>query len=438
MDRDGTGRDAGRHQRPRPEADRRRAPADWAGHHRLAAATTAAPVVSLDVHRDPRFAWIRGVDQARFTSMCSVPLIWNDAGRRRAQRPDRRAGATSRRPTSASSRRSPGCSPGIVEKSRLQHEAEAQIESLRAIDEARANLVAVVTHALRTPLAVVRAYVELLGGRSQATRAARRRGLGATRRWRQVDRLDRTVDSILESLRVLPDREPPSLGPVDLAAVVDEAARELAPMLRRHSSWRHLPRAAADGAGLGRDAAPAARLPARERLQVRAGRRAASTSTAGARAIARSSPSPTTGRASRPSGASGSSSRSSGWTTRRAGRGHRAVRGAPPGALDGRRAAASSRASRRLPVRAGARSSWGLPARRCGPPDGRGPRSPCLAGLGMECGAAPMEDVRAETRERVDADLSRALAVARWTRRQAGPRPVSVAGALRPPRRTGR
>src|SRR5574340_251847 len=52
---------------------------------------------------------------------------------------------------------------GIVEKGRLAREAEAQLESLRAIDEARASLVTIVTHDLRTPLAVVRAYVELLG-----------------------------------------------------------------------------------------------------------------------------------------------------------------------------------------------------------------------------------------------------------------------------------
>ena len=42
------------------------------------AAATRRTVTSPDVHDDPRFAWIRGVDQARFTSMCSVPLVWDD------------------------------------------------------------------------------------------------------------------------------------------------------------------------------------------------------------------------------------------------------------------------------------------------------------------------------------------------------------------------
>ena len=51
---------------------------------------------------------------------------------------------------------------GIVEKGRLQAEAEEQLETLTALDGARAELLAVVTHELRTPLAVVRAYLDLL------------------------------------------------------------------------------------------------------------------------------------------------------------------------------------------------------------------------------------------------------------------------------------
>ena len=51
---------------------------------------------------------------------------------------------------------------GIVEKGRLQAEAEEQLRTLTALDGARAELLAVVTHELRTPLAVVRAYLDLL------------------------------------------------------------------------------------------------------------------------------------------------------------------------------------------------------------------------------------------------------------------------------------
>ena len=51
---------------------------------------------------------------------------------------------------------------GIVEKGRQQQEAEQRAAELKAIDQARAELIALVTHELRTPLAVVRAYTDLL------------------------------------------------------------------------------------------------------------------------------------------------------------------------------------------------------------------------------------------------------------------------------------
>jgi signal transduction histidine kinase len=197
-------------------------------------AQTRRPTTSINVHRDRRFHWIRGVDEPKFTSMCSVPLVWNDqvVGVLNVQTVRRRQ----------FTRRDVGfletlaaLLAGIVERNRLQHEAEAQVESLRAIDEARATLIAIVTHALRTPLAVVRAYVELLGGA-----AAGRSGPDATREapdWErkaleQVDRLDQTVDSILASLRVLQLDSGPVSG-LDLAAVVIDTAHELAPLFRR-------------------------------------------------------------------------------------------------------------------------------------------------------------------------------------------------------------
>ena len=190
------------------------------------------PIASSDVNIDPRFAWIRDVDQARYTSMCSVPLVWNGqvVGVLNVQTVDRRefsAADVGFLETLA------GLLAGMVEKTRLQHEAETQVESLRAIDEARANLVAVVTHALRTPLAVVRAYVELLGGRVQVSEQP------DAAHWEsealaQVDRLDRTIDSILESLRVFPNARV-ELNAIDVAAIVDDEVRALMPMMRRHT-----------------------------------------------------------------------------------------------------------------------------------------------------------------------------------------------------------
>jgi signal transduction histidine kinase len=197
-------------------------------------AQTRRPTTSINVHRDRRFHWIRGVDEPKFTSMCSVPLIWDDqvVGVLNVQTVRRRQ----------FTRRDVGfletlaaLLAGIVERNRLQREAEAQVESLRAIDEARATLIAIVTHALRTPLAVVRAYVELLGG-AAAGRLAGDTAAEAPdwerKALEQVDRLDRTVDSILASLRVLQLDHGPVTA-LDLATVVDETARELAPLFRR-------------------------------------------------------------------------------------------------------------------------------------------------------------------------------------------------------------
>lgn len=199
------------------------------------------PIASLDVREDSRFAWIREVDQMRFTSMCSVPLVWNDqvVGVLNVQTVQPRQFSQA---DIGFLEALAGLLAGMVEKQRLQAEALTQVESLRAIDEARANLVAVVTHALRTPLAVVRAYVELLGGRVQATEQP------DAAHWEsealaQVDRLDRTIDSILESLRVFPTSVV-ELLPIDLTVIVDDELRALAPMLRRHtlgSEFTHRP-----------------------------------------------------------------------------------------------------------------------------------------------------------------------------------------------------
>jgi K+-sensing histidine kinase KdpD len=196
------------------------------------AARDRQPITSPDVRKDPRFAWIRHVDQPRLTSMCSVPLLWNDqvVGVLNVQTADRRDFSAA---DVGFLQAFAGLLAGLVEKHRLQDEAERQMESMRAIDEARANLIAVVTHSLRTPLAVVRAYVELLGGRVQATEQP------DAARWEeealaQVDRLDRTVDSILDSLRIFRSARV-ELTPVDLAAVVEDELAILAPMLRRHT-----------------------------------------------------------------------------------------------------------------------------------------------------------------------------------------------------------
>ena len=197
-------------------------------------AATRAPLVIPDVKKDDRFLWVRGIDQRRFvTSMLSVPLSWDDQVvgvlNVQTERP-RHFSETDVAQLSAVA----DLLAGIVEKGRLQRDAEDQVAALLAVERARTDLIALVTHELRTPLAVVRAYLDLLADAVPEDAPAR----AAAAEWHQaatdqVMRLDRLVDSILASVR--PDMESPvEPVPVDVDAAVDETLRLLGPLVRRH------------------------------------------------------------------------------------------------------------------------------------------------------------------------------------------------------------
>jgi len=203
-------------------------------------AASRQPLVVPDVRADTRFLWVRGLDQRRFiASMLSVPLSWHDqvVGVLNVQTEDPRDfGPADVAQLGAVA----DLLAGIVEKGRQQTETEARVMALQAIDEARTELVALVTHELRTPLAVVRAYTDLLAeepplagrtSRDVARRAQRAAWHAAA--LEQVERLDRLVDSILASVRVVPD-QPADLAPVDVAAEVAGTVEVLAPLLQRH------------------------------------------------------------------------------------------------------------------------------------------------------------------------------------------------------------
>jgi signal transduction histidine kinase len=131
---------------------------------------------------------------------------------------------------------------GVVERRRLQLDAEAQLDALRSIDHARAELVAVVTHQRRTPLAVVRAYLELLAERATGEGA----GDGdrdETHSWHraaveQLTRLDGLVGTILDTVRAdrLLSIEQRSF---EIGPVVDEVLFRVAPLLRQHRLERY-------------------------------------------------------------------------------------------------------------------------------------------------------------------------------------------------------
>jgi len=204
-------------------------------------AASRRPTTVPDVAADPHFLWVRGIDQKRFVaSMLSVPLVWHDqvVGVLNVQ-------TERHREFSRSDIDQLGAIAdilaGYVERVRLQREAEAQAEELRALDRGRAELVALVTHELRTPLAVVRAYTELLSeepplegreSRFPERRAVRdgwhRAAVG------QIERIDRLIDSVLASVRPQAETPPVEIVPVDVGAIVGAVLEELAPLLRDH------------------------------------------------------------------------------------------------------------------------------------------------------------------------------------------------------------
>ncbi|HEX7497808.1 MAG TPA: ATP-binding protein, partial [Candidatus Limnocylindrales bacterium] len=225
------------------------------------AALIGRPVASPDVRVDPRFKWVPGFDQSQFVSMLSVPLPWNDsvAGVINVQAIESRRFSPEEVEFLVTIGALLG---GAVEKGRLQAEAQEQLETLTALDGARAELLAVVTHELRTPLAVVRAYLDLLADAAVDTAGG---GSGhpsgaddvppamrpeQIEDWRiqaiaQVTRLDRLVDSILASVRGDGLAAGLARVPFDVARAVNDTISEMTPLLRgnplrRSGTWEEL------------------------------------------------------------------------------------------------------------------------------------------------------------------------------------------------------
>jgi signal transduction histidine kinase len=195
---------------------------------RVAASRT--PIAVEDVTEDDRFAWVRGFDIEGLAGMLSVPLVWHDevVGVLNVQTRAKRLFTDDEvdlLQTIAA------LLAGIVEKGRLTAEVEARLAQLTALDAARSELLSVVTHELRTPLSVVRVYVDLLADTARGAD-------GQAVDWRdaasdQLARLDRLVDSILASVRG-EGLTGLSRAPFDAVAAVDEVVDTLRLLLRPH------------------------------------------------------------------------------------------------------------------------------------------------------------------------------------------------------------
>jgi signal transduction histidine kinase len=210
------------------------------------AAQVGQPIASPDVRADPRFKWVPGFDESQFVSMLSVPMPWSDSiiGVINVQATETRMFSPEEVEFLVTIGALLG---GIVEKGRLQAEAEEQVETLTALDGARAELLAVVTHELRTPLAVVRAYLDLLADAAVDAQGDPAEGPmpnpQVVEEWRdqaiaQVTRLDRLVDSILASVRGEGLAAGLARVPFDIARAVNDTIGEMTPLLRGHPLLR--------------------------------------------------------------------------------------------------------------------------------------------------------------------------------------------------------
>ena len=156
-------------------------------------AASRSPIAIEDVTVDPRFSWVRGFDIEELAGMLSVPLVWHGqvVGVLNVQT---RGPRVFREDEIAFLQTIAALLAGIIEKGRLTAEVEARLAQLTALDAARSELLSVVTHELRTPLSVVRVYVDLLGEAAAAPGVA-----SSAEDWRlaasdQLGRLDRLVD----------------------------------------------------------------------------------------------------------------------------------------------------------------------------------------------------------------------------------------------------
>jgi len=115
-----------------------------------------------------------------------------------------------------------------IDKASLYALERQTTDRLRELERARSELVAVVTHDLRTPLSVIRGYLDLIAEKNGKTKVPIDEAVA------QVSRLDQLVDHMLTSVRA--ERTDVAVRPTrfEIRAAVAAALAELAPIVRRH------------------------------------------------------------------------------------------------------------------------------------------------------------------------------------------------------------
>ena len=115
-----------------------------------------------------------------------------------------------------------------IDKASLYAVERETTASLRELERARSEFVAIVTHDLRTPLSVIRGYLDLIGEKNGSSRIPIGEAVA------QVGLLDQLVDRILTGVRSDQSQLPTRRARFDLRLAVATTLAELAPIVRRH------------------------------------------------------------------------------------------------------------------------------------------------------------------------------------------------------------
>ncbi|HTO50308.1 MAG TPA: ATP-binding protein, partial [Burkholderiales bacterium] len=109
-------------------------------------------------------------------------------------------------------------------------ELRAANERLRELDRMKDDFVSTVSHELRTPLTSIRAFAEILHDSPELAAARRREFVGII--LRETERLTRLINQILDLAKIESGRAQWAAEPVDLRAVIRDAADSTAALYR--------------------------------------------------------------------------------------------------------------------------------------------------------------------------------------------------------------
>jgi signal transduction histidine kinase len=172
------------------------------------------PLSVPDVRLEPRFQWIPGIDQQRFLSMLSVPVVAGDrlVGVLNVQSEEARLHGPDEVDLLMAIG---GHVAGILERSTLLNE-------VRLLHQHRTELLAMLAHDIGTPLGLVRSHLNAIA--SGAGPELRRSALEAAD---ELNRVDAQCDRMLRALMLGSAELPVRPRSVDPAQVLRQVARRL-------------------------------------------------------------------------------------------------------------------------------------------------------------------------------------------------------------------